>query len=101
MMPDIKLIETILGTQKRKIKNVPQSIRTKLLIRSEGKCERCHKSLKGLTPHIHHIDGERKNNKISNLIVLCPNCHSKTPTYKKPKTKTSPSDIWGIKQSFF
>lgn len=24
---------------------------------------------------VHHIDGNRKNGKISNLQVLCPNCH--------------------------
>jgi hypothetical protein len=28
-----------------------------------------------LIPHIHHIDGDRKNNKKNNLIILCPNCH--------------------------
>ncbi len=22
-----------------------------------------------------HIDGERSNNKINNLVILCPNCH--------------------------
>ena len=26
---------------------------------------------------VHHIDKNRKNNKINNLIVLCPNCHAK------------------------
>ena len=29
-----------------------------------------------------HIDGNYKNNKIDNLRLLCPNCHSLTPTYK-------------------
>ena len=98
MMPDIELVETILGTN-RKTKNVPQKIRTKLIVRSEGKCERCHKSLKNL-PHINHIDGQKKNNKISNLIVLCPNCYSKI-SFKKAKIKSTPRDIWGIKESFF
>jgi len=31
---------------------------------------------------IHHIDGDYKNNSESNLILLCPNCHSLTSTYK-------------------
>lgn len=33
---------------------------------------------------VHHIDGNRANNKLQNLCVLCPNCHSltKTNTYK-------------------
>ena len=31
---------------------------------------------------IEHIDGNYKNNKEDNLLLLCPNCHSLTPTYK-------------------
>lgn len=30
---------------------------------------------------IDHIDGDFKNNSYDNLRVLCPNCHSKTPTF--------------------
>lgn len=30
---------------------------------------------------IHHIDGNWKNNKFSNLQLLCKNCHSLTETY--------------------
>lgn len=26
--------------------------------------------------HVHHIDGDRKNNDIRNLCILCPNCHN-------------------------
>lgn len=26
---------------------------------------------------VHHIDGNRKNNNLDNLIILCPNCHRK------------------------
>lgn len=29
-----------------------------------------------------HIDGNHSNNKPSNLRLICPNCHSQTPTYK-------------------
>jgi len=31
---------------------------------------------------IEHIDGNYKNNKEENLDLICPNCHSLTPTYK-------------------
>lgn len=38
-----------------------------------------------------HIDGNRRNNDLSNLRLLCPNCHSQTTTYcgrnKKYKCK--------------
>ena len=27
---------------------------------------------------VHHVDGNRKNNELSNLQLLCPNCHSQT-----------------------
>lgn len=29
-----------------------------------------------------HIDGDHQNNTLSNLRLLCPNCHALTPTYR-------------------
>ncbi|MGI0058755.1 MAG: HNH endonuclease [Nitrosotalea sp.] len=34
-----------------------------------------------LSLHLDHIDGSNTNNLITNLRLLCPNCHSQTPTY--------------------
>lgn len=34
-----------------------------------------------LSLQLHHIDGDRKNNEVKNLVFLCPNCHSQTPNY--------------------
>lgn len=31
---------------------------------------------------LEHIDGNSDNNSVENLCLLCPNCHSQTPTYK-------------------
>lgn len=31
---------------------------------------------------LEHIDGDSNNNKLENLKLLCPSCHSLTPTYK-------------------
>ncbi len=31
---------------------------------------------------LEHIDGDGSNNSLDNLKLLCPNCHSLTPTYK-------------------
>ena len=31
---------------------------------------------------LHHIDGNRLNNELSNLQLLCPNCHSLTPNWR-------------------
>lgn len=42
-----------------------------------------------------HIDGNNKNNTITNLRFLCPNCHSQTATYKgrnKNSGKTKVTD---------
>jgi hypothetical protein len=35
---------------------------------------------------LHHIDGNRFNNKIENLQILCPNCHSLTHNHSTKKT---------------
>jgi Zn finger protein HypA/HybF involved in hydrogenase expression len=46
---------------------------------------------KTLSLQLDHIDGERSNNTIDNLRILCPNCHSQTETFcgkaKKDKRK--------------
>lgn len=50
----------------------------------EEKCEEC-----GLTDwlgrkislQLHHKDGDRLNNTLANLQILCPNCHSLTDNY--------------------
>ena len=62
-------------------------IRTKILEEGikEHKCECC-----GLTTwlnrpiplELHHIDGDRTHNEISNYQLLCPNCHSFTDSYR-------------------
>ena len=42
---------------------------------------------KRLSLHLDHIDGDRSNNLISNLRILCPNCHSQTKTYAGKKKR--------------
>ena len=34
-----------------------------------------------LTLQLHHLDGNSQNNSLSNLQLLCPNCHSQTDNY--------------------
>ena len=31
---------------------------------------------------VHHIDENRQNNIVNNLIILCPNCHAKLTSHK-------------------
>lgn len=35
-----------------------------------------------------HIDGDNHNNELVNLRLLCPNCHSQTPTYRGKNIKS-------------
>jgi 5-methylcytosine-specific restriction endonuclease McrA len=58
----------------------------KILIETEGYiCNICGIDSwlgNSLSLQVDHIDGNSDNNSPSNLRLLCPNCHSQTPTYK-------------------
>lgn len=47
-------------------------------------CDWCERSKysKNIPIELEHIDGNSENNDLKNLKLLCPNCHSLTPTYK-------------------
>ena len=50
----------------------------------EYKCEKCGISDwngEHLTLEIHHINGNHSDNRIENLQILCPNCHSQTNNF--------------------
>ena len=41
---------------------------------------------KPISLQLHHNDGNRNNNSLDNLKVLCPNCHSQTDSYAGKNT---------------
>lgn len=50
----------------------------------EYKCEDCGISEwngKQISLQIHHINGDNTDNRIENIMFLCPNCHSQTDTF--------------------
>lgn len=62
-------------------------IKRYLLEKTNYKCEKCgwgetNPYTNTIPLEVDHIDGNYQNNTEENLRVLCPNCHSLTPTYK-------------------
>lgn len=57
----------------------------------EQKCSLCKMEPfwngKTLTLQLDHINGDNTDNKIENLRLLCPNCHSQTETFSGAKAK--------------
>ena len=51
-------------------------------------CEECQlKEWNGkpIPLELHHINGNNKDNRLSNLMLLCPNCHALTDNYRNRK----------------
>lgn len=66
-----------------------QSLKLKKRLLQEGVkprlCERCQLSTwqgQKIPLELHHRDGDRTNHLLSNLQLLCPNCHSQTENFR-------------------
>ncbi len=53
---------------------VPLEKYSELMSRAGTHCQNPDCTYPG-KPHVHHIDQDSRNNNLSNLIALCPNCH--------------------------
>lgn len=55
-----------------------------------AECEKCYLTEwqgEKISFELDHINGDNTDNRIENLKILCPNCHSQTPTWRRSKTK--------------
>lgn len=77
-----KNVEEYLNTKNIKTSRLKEKLLKEQLI--ENKCSICGLTSwlnKPIVLQLHHIDGNNTNNELSNLQLLCPNCHSQTDNY--------------------
>ncbi len=75
--------DIVVGSHKLKLKLIEDNIK-------EHKCESCglEEWMGNKIPiELHHVDGNRFNNKLENLEILCPNCHANTDNYSGKNIK--------------
>lgn len=74
----------------------PQYPTSKLSVRlvKEGikkyMCEECNivdYNGKPITLELNHVNGDNSDHSLDNLQLLCPNCHSQTPTFRNKRGK--------------
>ncbi|MBC9704515.1 MAG: transposase family protein [Enterococcus sp.] len=62
----------------------------KVILKQRGhQCESCKNTewlTLPITLELEHIDGDNTNNDYNNLLLLCPNCHSQTKTWRRAKS---------------
>lgn len=75
------------------VSNDSSFIKERMLLETNNKCEICGINSwndKELFLELDHINGDHRNNSRSNLRILCPNCHSQTPTFRNMQRNSNP-----------
>jgi len=95
----------LLGQDRRK-ERVPikQSIKNEVWERAGGKCENCGMRFTRPIWDWHHKDGNPTNNKPSNILLLCKNCHwdftrrqhTQARIRKERENKRQQEDVLGL-----
>ena len=89
----IKSIYSLVDVFSGKIKMRSYILKMRLV--NEGyknlECEECgiqnEWNGKSIVLELDHMNGDNKDNRLENLKILCPNCHSQTPTFRGRKLK--------------
>lgn len=69
----------------------------------ENKCSKCGITDWNGSPlnmELHHVDGNPSNNLLSNLVMLCPNCHAQTDNYRS-KNLSARKEIFEVESRKF
>jgi hypothetical protein len=81
--PRLEPLEAVLASGRRRNRN---HVKHRLLVAGlkEERCEECGLVAwrgRPLGLELHHINGDGLDNRLENLQLLCPNCHSQTDTW--------------------
>lgn len=82
--PAARPIETYLVVGRERTNRSHLKLRLLAAGLKENRCERCGiTTWKGdpLNMALHHVNGDGKDNRLENIVFLCPNCHAQTPNY--------------------
>lgn len=81
---------------------IPKPLQRYIFAKYDNKCCICGWSkinpfTNTLPLEIDHIDGNSENNSEENLRLICPNCHSLTPTYRGANRGNGRNITWTLK----
>ena len=63
------------SAKKEKRRHFPQAVKRHVIRKQKGKCVMCKRKLEAYGSDLHHKNGDRSNNKLSNCEVICTPCH--------------------------
>jgi 5-methylcytosine-specific restriction endonuclease McrA len=85
-------LEVLLATSRSRAGVRRRLLRDGIFINACSDCGLTEWRGRPISMHIDHVNGVRDDHRLENLRMLCPNCHSQTPTYagRNVKRKKAP-----------